>query len=222
MKSVSAKALITLTLTLGCLDRAEDTDDDDDRAEDTDDDNDPAEVEGDEPGECSDGADNDGDGAFDCDDSDCYGSPVCDDDDSGSSAPTFTPVEGDWTFGQGTWISDECEATFLSTPVGWELSDATENGFDLSFQFQEAGSIEAAPSCELRSSDFVCDAVVQKFSFGSVSIVLEANAEGSFSTDTTGTVEVTFDIECTGAGCNSNLAANPCTSVQSFNTFFDG
>ncbi len=48
------------------------------------DDDDAAEVEGDEPGECSDGADNDGDGDFDCDDSDCYGSPVCDDDDTGS------------------------------------------------------------------------------------------------------------------------------------------
>jgi len=35
--------------------------------------------EGDEPGECSDGADNDQDGAFDCDDSDCAGAPTCKD-----------------------------------------------------------------------------------------------------------------------------------------------
>ena len=34
-------------------------------------------IEGDQPGECSDGADNDRDGAFDCDDSDCAGAPVC-------------------------------------------------------------------------------------------------------------------------------------------------
>jgi hypothetical protein len=33
--------------------------------------------EGDEPNECSDGADNDRDGQFDCDDSDCKGSPHC-------------------------------------------------------------------------------------------------------------------------------------------------
>ena len=33
--------------------------------------------EGDEPGECSDGADNDKDGLFDCDDDQCAGSPVC-------------------------------------------------------------------------------------------------------------------------------------------------
>ena len=33
--------------------------------------------EGDEPGECSDGADNDKDGLFDCDDDQCTGSPLC-------------------------------------------------------------------------------------------------------------------------------------------------
>jgi hypothetical protein len=34
-------------------------------------------IEGDQPGECSDGADNDRDGAFDCDDPDCAGAPAC-------------------------------------------------------------------------------------------------------------------------------------------------
>lgn len=34
-------------------------------------------VEGDEAGECSDGADNDQDGAFDCDDPDCENAPDC-------------------------------------------------------------------------------------------------------------------------------------------------
>ena len=36
------------------------------------------ENEGDDAGECSDGADNDLDGDFDCDDADCDGSPDCD------------------------------------------------------------------------------------------------------------------------------------------------
>ena len=42
------------------------------------------EVEGDEPGECSDGADNDQNGMFDCIDQGCFGSPDCtgDDDDA--------------------------------------------------------------------------------------------------------------------------------------------
>ncbi len=35
------------------------------------------EPEGTFPGECTDGADNDSDGAYDCDDSDCAGSPDC-------------------------------------------------------------------------------------------------------------------------------------------------
>ena len=49
----------------------------------------PTDHEGDEPGECADGADNDRDGAWDCDDPDCAGAPECaaaadatDDDDS--------------------------------------------------------------------------------------------------------------------------------------------
>jgi len=49
-----------------------------------DDDDDDSLYEGDDPGECSDGADNDQDGLFDCDDPGCAGSPDCngDDDDS--------------------------------------------------------------------------------------------------------------------------------------------
>ncbi len=34
-------------------------------------------AEGDDPGECSDGADNDGDGFFDCLDEACVGAPAC-------------------------------------------------------------------------------------------------------------------------------------------------
>ncbi len=45
----------------------------------------PIDIEGNEPGECSDDADNDSDGLFDCDDPDCAGASVCDgaDDDAG-------------------------------------------------------------------------------------------------------------------------------------------
>ena len=47
-----------------------------------------SELEGDDPGECGDGADNDRDLLFDCDDPDCASSPLCnpvgDDDDSGA------------------------------------------------------------------------------------------------------------------------------------------
>lgn len=75
------------------------TDDDDDAS---DDDTGGDEFEGDEPGECTDGADNDQDGLFDCDDPNCAGSPDCaadDDDDeeegcecSAGGAASATPV----------------------------------------------------------------------------------------------------------------------------------
>ena len=61
------------------------------------------EAEGDDPGECDDGADNDQDGLFDCDDPDCEGSPDCqgddddvvdDDDDATADEPALDPLEG--------------------------------------------------------------------------------------------------------------------------------
>ena len=54
----------------------DDTADDDDVAPD-DDDATPAPLEGDDPGECEDGADNDVDGLYDCADPDCAGAPAC-------------------------------------------------------------------------------------------------------------------------------------------------
>jgi len=48
-----------------------------------------AEYEGDAPGECSDDADNDMDGLFDCDDPDCFGASVCEE------ADTDTDADGD-------------------------------------------------------------------------------------------------------------------------------
>ncbi|MEE2827882.1 MAG: hypothetical protein VX498_01725 [Myxococcota bacterium] len=54
--------------------------------------------EGQSPGECSDGADNDGDGAYDCDDSDCVGSPDClgtDDDDAAPDDDDAAPDDDD-------------------------------------------------------------------------------------------------------------------------------
>ena len=41
---------------------------------------DKVQTEGMNPGECSDGADNDGDGDYDCNDEDCSGAPDCEDD----------------------------------------------------------------------------------------------------------------------------------------------
>ena len=86
-----------LLLSTGCEDNVDPVDDDDDVA----DDDDAADsYEGDEAGECSDGADNDQDGLFDCDDEGCAGSPDCagdddDDDDDSSDDDTGDDDTGD-------------------------------------------------------------------------------------------------------------------------------
>ena len=57
------------------------------------------EVEGDEAGECSDGADNDWDGYFDCQDNECWNSPDCEgsegDADTDTDADTDSDADGD-------------------------------------------------------------------------------------------------------------------------------
>jgi hypothetical protein len=78
---------LLLLLSLGCREDAEDP------------------REGDNPGECTDGADNDADGFFDCDDNDCFGSPDCGDvEDTGDivedpfedkDGDGYSPDEGD-------------------------------------------------------------------------------------------------------------------------------
>ena len=75
------RSLLVLALLLGCP-----ADDDDD-----------APGEGRNAGECSDGADNDGDGLFDCDDPDCAGAPSCADDDDASDDDDGTPDDDDST-----------------------------------------------------------------------------------------------------------------------------
>jgi hypothetical protein len=60
------------------------------------------EREGDDAGECSDGADNDRDGDFDCDDEDCAGSPDCGAADTGAVDTGTQTTPGGTTGGTGT------------------------------------------------------------------------------------------------------------------------
>ena len=79
-------------------------DDDDSLAGDDDDSQD--NFEGDQPGECADGADNDQDGLFDCDDPNCAGSPDCAGDDDSSpndGSPIITNVTYVWIPGTSTF-----------------------------------------------------------------------------------------------------------------------
>jgi hypothetical protein len=105
------------------------------------------EAEGDEPGECSDGADNDEDGDFDCDDTDCIGAPDCDEggndsgggggssNDSGSSNNTPPSAPGVAT-APSCADSDEDVTCVLSTastdpdddPVSYDYAWSADSG----------------------------------------------------------------------------------------------
>lgn len=54
----------------------------------------PADVEGANPGECEDGADNDVDGYYDCDDNNCWGAPICKDGTGGTGGGNDTDDGG--------------------------------------------------------------------------------------------------------------------------------
>ena len=66
-------------------------------------------LEGDDPGECEDGADNDADGDFDCDDEDCAGAPVCgdtNDTDNRTGSDTGEPTTTESQLSIGDQLSD--------------------------------------------------------------------------------------------------------------------
>ncbi len=85
-------------------------------------------IEGNEPGECSDGADNDSDGLYDCNDPDCAGAPDCEGDDDDATG------DDDDSTGDDDATGDDDDATGDdddSTPGpldsdGDGLSDAQE------------------------------------------------------------------------------------------------
>jgi len=85
--------------------------------------------EGDDPGECSDLADNDVDGDFDCDDSDCAGAPVCAGDDE--------PWGDDDTFGGDDELPDE-DILLVPDPDSLGLPELKAYGVSL-VDFDEDG-----------------------------------------------------------------------------------
>lgn len=75
--------------------------------------------EGDDAGECVDGADNDRDGSFDCDDADCADSPDCADTGTDSGTAPDVTYPGTLYFEQnyfGTLFS--CYGTFTAVLIG--------------------------------------------------------------------------------------------------------
>jgi hypothetical protein len=134
-------------------------------------------MEGDEPGECSDEADNDRNGKFDCDDPNCASSPVCQSDEDtgggegagsgdGSSGGTTDDGPGDRD-GDGVLDDEDC------APDDPEVSPAAEeepyDGIDndcnpdtLDDDFDQDG-ILAADDCDDGNADIGADAVERCF-----------------------------------------------------------
>jgi hypothetical protein len=79
-------------------------------------------LEGTEPGDCSDAADNDGDGLFDCDDDGCSGAPDCDESVLDADADGYTAVEAG---------GDDCDDTDGSVnPGARETCNAVDDDCD--------------------------------------------------------------------------------------------
>lgn len=81
-----------------------------------------AAFEGDEPGECGDGADNDRDGAFDCDDEDCAGAPTCGADDDATPADDDTAPDDDSAPDDDTTSGEECTVFPADNPWNTDVS----------------------------------------------------------------------------------------------------
>ena len=101
----------------------------------------PLAYEGDEPGECTDGADNDQDQAFDCDDPGCAGSPLC------------TGAESRQRDNEALDTDSEPEAEDASE------SRASEDVESADIEAPEDGSVDAGPTPEEEPEDMSSEPV---------------------------------------------------------------
>ena len=123
-------------------------------------DDDDSSYEGDDPGECSDGADNDKDGLFDCADPGCAGAPDCsgDDDDSTDDDDT-TPDDDDTTDDDDTAPDDDDTTASTNDPV---ISGLT-GGWNAGTALMEFSMNLSDPDCDLGSPTlhWMIDAQIQ-------------------------------------------------------------
>ena len=119
MRQVSAICLVLMLLSAGCIGS-----DDESSGEDKVTTEDPVQeeeeilYEGDAAGECSDEADNDRDGLFDCDDDECAGSPVCKENEEGNTPIRLNPQKRQNFFTVGYEFSMPEEFTVFAYTFG--------------------------------------------------------------------------------------------------------
>ena len=125
---------LVLSLASGCGSNRVDSDDDDDddSAADDDDDDPILDPEGNAPGECNDGVDNDADGLTDCDDPGCEDAPACtgDDDDSVADDDDDDSAAGDDDDDDSAAGDDDDSASPVLFLVG-EPNDTQATAYDL-------------------------------------------------------------------------------------------
>lgn len=92
----------------------------------------PGRVEGTEPRDCSDGADNDADGLFDCDDPSCFGSPVCPDDEADIDTDADTDSDSDIDTDSDTDIDADTD-TDTDTDSDTDIDTDTDSDSDTDF-----------------------------------------------------------------------------------------
>ena len=115
MRQMFSSCLVFMLLATGCL------------GSDNDSENDVVLYEGDEPGECSDGADNDKDGLFDCDDDQCSGAPVCKSTEEEDQKSDLNSTESDNTNNQEENDNKTVYIPGLDYGTGWNVSDIIHN-----------------------------------------------------------------------------------------------
>ena len=170
----------------------------------------PKRVEGTEPGDCTDDADNDADGLFDCDDPDCAGASVCEDadDDTGTDTDTAEEadayVEGSWTAVDAEYHKDECGVhvehdglTLAPLLENYQMSNFSDEGFDLQGAFGTRG-------CFIESnSDYSCSKNTTRLDAAQEAEVLyTSDISGKFWASDRGFLWLDFRLQCEGPGCD--------------------
>ena len=92
-------------------------------------------AEGANPGECSDGADNDSDGDYDCDDADCSGSPDCETESGDNAAPSGAAIAID----PAAPVDDDVLTCTIVTEAVDPNGDAVTYGYAWSVDGADAG-----------------------------------------------------------------------------------
>jgi hypothetical protein len=180
--------LMGMAWVLGC---PGDTSDDDDSSGPGDDDDASGEVEGDEAGECSDGADNDQDGMFDCDDPGCYGSPDCEGDDDDDDA-----------------ADDDDDAADDDDDAADDDDDAADDDDDAADDDDDATSVDNDGDGYTEEID--CDDNDPAINPGAAEIPYDGIDQNCNGTDLTDVDGDGYDGGASGNDCDDNNAAvNP-------------